>query len=202
MTEPTTSLPTADVIALPDQSFRLKRYLIVLMLVGMGLWFCYDGFYNWPKQAREAAQLPPSQQMNREKPHSDRDIFLNQLLGITLPIVGVLALVYFLHNSRGEYRLSGHTLHVPSHDPIPVGAITLIDKSKWERKGVARIQYERAAGKTGQFRLDNFVYQEEPTRLILKRLEEVLFPEEPNPPAAENPKPESSNLASRSNDIS
>ena len=200
MTEPTTNIPPADVIALPDQSFRLKRYLIVLMLVGMGLWFCFDGFYNWPKQAREAAQLPPSQQMTREKPHSDRDIFLNQLLGITLPIIGVLALVYFLHSSRGEYRLSGQTLHIPGHAPIPIEAITLIDKSKWERKGVARIEYERAAGKPGQFILDNFVYQEEPTRLILKRLEEVLFPEEQNPPAAENPKTEHPDQIRTTND--
>jgi hypothetical protein len=154
------------------------------MLVGMGLWFCFDGFYNWPKQAREAALLPPSQQLNQEKPHSERDIFLNQLLGIALPIIGFLALAYFLRNSRGEYRLCGQTLHIPGHDPIAVESITLIDKSKWDRKGVARIEYERVAGKSRQFILDNFVYQEEPTRLILKRLEEVLFPDEPKPPPA------------------
>ncbi len=186
--------PQADVIALPDRSFRTKRYLIVLMLVGMGLWFCYDGFYNWPKQAREASDLQKQQQMPREKPHSDRDIFLNQLLGVSLPPVGFLALAYFLYTSRGQYRLSGQTLHVPGHDPIPVDAITLIDKSKWERKGVARIEYEpvpsvpsgsgepaRTEGKPRQFQLDNFVYQEEPTRLILKRLEDALFPEEQGP---------------------
>ena len=178
MTQPSSELPSADVAALPDRSFRLKRYLIVAMLVGLGLWFCYDGFYSWPKEAREAAALIQSQQIPKDKPHSDRDIFWNQLLGLSLPPIGILALVYFLYTSRGEYRLSGRTLHIPGHDPIAVELITLIDKSKWERKGVARIEYERVPGKPRQFSLDNFLYQEEPTRLILKRLEEALFPEE------------------------
>jgi hypothetical protein len=204
MSDPKASIPAADIVALPDPSFRMKRYLIVAMLVGMGSWFCYDGFYNWPKQLREAEALEKQQLTPSEKPHSQKDIFYNQVLGIALPPLGLLALAYFLYGSRGEYKLSGQTLHIPGHEPIPVEAITLIDKSKWDRKGIARIEYERtsvrpsgaAAGgpasatdlayeqpaKPCQFRLDNFVYQEEPTRLILKRLEEVLFPEEENTP--------------------
>jgi hypothetical protein len=177
MSEPQTSNPSADVVALPDRSFRMKRYLIVAMLIGMGLWFCYDGFYNWPKQLREAEDLKKQQLTPSEKPHSETDILNNKRLGMILPPVGLAVLFYFLYGSRGAYRLSGQVLHVPGHPPIPVESITLIDKSKWERKGIARIEYE-LDGKQRSFKLDNFIYQEEPTRLILKRLEEVLFPEE------------------------
>jgi hypothetical protein len=184
MSESESSIPAADVIAPPDRSFRMKRYLIVVMLVGMGLWFCYDGFYNWPKQLREAEALEKEQLTPSEKPHSQKDIFYNQVLGVALPPLGLLALAWFLYGSRGQYRLSGQTLHIPGHEPIPVEAITLIDKSKWDRKGIARIEYE-VSGKQRSFKLDNFVYQEEPTRLIVKRLEEVLFPEEQNAPPSE-----------------
>ena len=177
MTDPQPSIPAADIVALPDRSFRMKRYLIVVMLVGMGLWFCYDGFYNWPKQLRAAEALEKQQLTPSEKPHSKKDIFYNQVLGLSLPPLGLLALAWFLYGSRGQYKLSGQTLHIPGHDPIPVEAITLIDKSKWDRKGIARIEYE-SAGKQRSFKLDNFIYQEEPTRLIVKRLEEVLFPDQ------------------------
>jgi hypothetical protein len=180
------SSPPADVVAKPDRSFRMKRYVIVLMLVGMGLWFCYDGFYNWPNEKREAEALEKSQLIPSHKPHSDNDIFANQLLGVALPPLGLLALAWFLYGSRGEYRLSGQTLHVPGHPPIAVDAITQIDKSKWERKGVATLRYQPAGGGSSerQFRLDDYVYERDPTDLILKRLEAGLFSEEQNPPGA------------------
>jgi hypothetical protein len=186
MTEPKTTIPSADVVALPDRSFRMKRYLIVLMLVGMGLWFCLDGFYRWPAELREAETLRKQQLTPNKEPHSQTDIFWNQVLGVVLPPIGFLALAWFLYGSRGRYRLSGQTLYVPGHEPIPIEAITVIDKSKWERKGIARIEYE-SAGKPRSLRLDNFVYQEEPTRLIVKRLEEALFPEEQNAPPSATP---------------
>jgi hypothetical protein len=178
------SSPPADVVAKPDRLFRMKRYLIVLMLVGMGLWFCYDGFYNWPREKREADAVETSQPGSSHKPHSDNDIFLNQLLGVALVPLGLLALTWFLYGSRGEYRLSGQTLHVPGHPPITLDSITQIDKSKWERKGVATIRYQPPGGRSErQFRLDDYVYDRDPTDLILKRLEEGLLSEEQNPPA-------------------
>jgi len=179
MTEPKTNIPSADVIALPDRSFRMKRYLIVVMLVGAGLYCCLDGFYRWPREVREAKALEQQQLTPNKEPHSPTDIFWNQVLGVVFPPIGLLTLAWFLYGSRGQYRLSGRMLFVPGHEPIPIDSITVIDKSRWERKGIARIEYE-SAGKQGSFKLDNFLYQEEPTRLIVKRLEEALFPEEEN----------------------
>jgi hypothetical protein len=186
MSDPTaSSSPQADVVARPDRMFRMKRYLIVVMLVGMGFWFCYDGFYNWPRQKQEAEALEKLQQLSSIKPHSDTDILANQRLGIALPPLGLLALAYFLYGSRGEYRLSGQTLHVPGHPSVPVQSITQIDKTKWERKGVATIRYEApGGGRERKFKLDDFIYEREPTDLILKRLEEALFPEGQNPPTS------------------
>jgi hypothetical protein len=175
MSEPTT--PTADIVARADKMFRLRRYLIVLLIVGVGGWFCYDGFYNWPKEKRDAEAAIAAQEQPREKPHSDTDIFANQVLGVVLPPVGLLVLAWFMYTSRGEYRLSGQTLSVPGHPAIPLSAITLIDKSKWDRKGIVRIEYETTPGQPGSLRLDDFVYERVPTDQILQRLEASLTAE-------------------------
>lgn len=166
--------PTADIVARADKMFRLRRYLIVLLIVGVGGWFCYDGFYNWPRQKRDAEAAIAAQEQPKEKPRSETDILANQVLGVVLPPVGLLVLAWFIYTSRGEYRLSGQTLSVPGHPAIPLAAITLIDKSKWDRKGIVRIEYEPSPGKTSSLRLDDFVYERVPTDQILHRLEASL----------------------------
>src|SRR4051812_14839154 len=52
------SAPSVDggtIVAKPGQYYRNTRYLMTVLLVGMGLWFGYDGFVGWPKsnQMRE-----------------------------------------------------------------------------------------------------------------------------------------------------
>jgi hypothetical protein len=77
-----------------------------------------------------------------------------------------------LRSTRGEYRLDGDTLHVPGHPPIPLSSIRLIDKAIWERKGIARIEYELGeSGQRNSFKLDDIAYLREPTDQILDRIE-------------------------------
>jgi hypothetical protein len=129
----------------------------------------YDGYYKWPRENVEAVQKDPKLE---NRPHTETDIFLNKLIGWVLPPVGLGILAYALYNSRGEYRLRGHILNVPGHPPVPFDHIRSIDKTDWDKKGIAYVHYETANGTTGRIRLDDFIYERTPTDEIFKRIED------------------------------
>ncbi len=186
--QPTTT-PPADIVARPGRYYRNARYIIFLLIVGSGAWFLYDGFVKWPKQNADALarelKLTPEEvgrmsandvlKMATERgvklPHPGHDVPWNRRLGIALPPLGIWFLVVILRKSRGQLRLAEDTLHIPGHPPIPLDAIRKIDKRKWERKGIAIIAYELTDGASGQFKLDDFVYDRTPTDAIFARIE-------------------------------
>jgi hypothetical protein len=174
------------IVARAGRYYRNARYLMVLLCLALAGWFAYDGWVGWPRENAKALQ-----QGFEKGPHSDFDILLQRVLAGVLPLAGVGILIRALHHSRGEYRLDGHSLHVPGHPPVPLDAIRQIDKSKWERKGVARIDYEPAGTtETRRLTLDDFVYEQTATDAILARIETILVPpqaEELHPATEEAP---------------
>src|SRR5437660_427563 len=70
------------------------------------------------------------------------DIKLNKCLGILLPPLSIALLAWWLYGSRGQYRFDGTTLQVPGHPPVPLNALRKIDRSRWDRKGIAYIDYQ------------------------------------------------------------
>jgi hypothetical protein len=203
---PTTdAVDTGPVVAKAGQYYRVARYLMTLLLVCYGLWSIYDGFYSWPHWT-DTHPL--------EQPKTHTDIILNRILGVCLPPMGLVVLVWAIYNSRGEYRLENGVLNVPGHPPIPLDKIQSINKESWDRKGIAYIEYDlthapaaRAKGSTGpvsyeargargKFRLDDFVYERDPTDKIFKAIEESLLksantapPTQPAPVAKLPPRP-------------
>jgi hypothetical protein len=168
---------TADVIARPSTGFRIKHSLISLMLIGMGLWFAYDGFVNWPNQNRQAPA-------GTKAPHTDLDIMIQKILAGVLPPVGLFMLISTFYRSRGQYQLSGTTLRVPGHPPVPLDNMRRIDKRLWDRKGIAYIDYEIPdTQQTATLKLDDFVYERAGTDEIFKRIETYLLPVETPAPA-------------------
>jgi hypothetical protein len=166
----TEQIEQQEIVARPARYYRITRYVVVLMFLAMGGWFLYDGFIGYPAE-NEAARA----QGHRE-PHSDLDLALQKALGTTLPPIGIAMLVWALYNSRGSYRLSGSTLHVPGHPPVELDQIRRIDKNLWDRKGIAFIDYERPDGTESRLKLDDFVYEREPTDAIFERIEQHLLP--------------------------
>jgi hypothetical protein len=162
-----------EIVARAGRYYRNARYLMTVLFVGAGLWFAYDGWVGYPKHnARvDAGEI-------RETKHTDTDIRLQRILGVALPVAGVLFLCWALYNSRGAYRLSGDTLHVPGHPPIPLDQIEELDKAKWDKKGIAYVNYRPSdAPNMSSARLDDFVYQQAPTDRIVERIEKHLNPE-------------------------
>ena len=183
-----------EIVARPGRYYRNARYIMTAICVGLGLWFMYDGWVGWPREnerhAQVSAQLDTAratgnkdaesklqEELKSIKHHGGFDIPLQRILGVTLPLAGVALLCWALYNSRGTYRFADNTLHVPGHPPVPVDAIRQIDKQKWERKGIAYIDYEVAGGGKGRIKLDDFVYEQAPTQAFLTRIELLVAPE-------------------------
>jgi hypothetical protein len=185
------SAPTGPIIARASNEYRLKRLVIVIMLVGSGLWFAYDGFIGWPRENQRIADLKKEQEaartarddakvvhlateiknVNSGNPHSDTDLLMQKLLAFALPPLGLVVLVWALYYSRGVYRLQDNQLSVPGHPPIPLDAIRSIDRTDWDRKGIAWINYELPNGVSRSACLDDFIYQRKPTDDIFKQIE-------------------------------
>lgn len=181
--------PGEEIVAYAGSWYRKARYIMAAIVFACAAWFAYDGWVGYPKAnaAHDAAV------QRGEKPEKaripDLDILLQKVLAVSLPVVGVAIIVWLRYNSRGCYRLKDDVLYVPGHPPIPLDAIREIDKSKWDKKGIAYLSYElEATGtspQTGTATLDDFVYDQDPTDAILAAIEKKVAPEEPA--AAETP---------------
>ena len=186
--------PTAPIVAHPDSTYRLKRFIMVLVLLGMGPWFAYDGWKGWPAENQQIAdrqqQLDHARQvrdtakidelnhdpLTHKEPHSDLALNIQKLLAVALPIGGILFLIWTLRASRGVYRLTGDVLEVPGHPPVRLSEIAEIDASHWERKGIAYLRYRTASGAAGRLCLDDFIYERDPTDQIYDRAVATLHP--------------------------
>lgn len=193
------------IIAGPGTYYRNTRYIMLLVLVGMGIWFGYDGFVGWPRlneqiKAVQAQHEEASRRNDNRRAavlleqlkkmgnlHTDWDIGLQKFLAFTLPPLGIILLLRALHNSRGEYRLDGTTLYVPGHPPVPFENITEIDRHLWDKKGIAYIHYDLGNGQQGRLRLDDFLYDRPPTDQIFDRIVQFVNPPDAAKPSEEPP---------------
>jgi hypothetical protein len=178
---PPSYTPGGVIIASAAKDYRLKRYALVAILLIYGLLSIKDGFYRYPRENAEAEQKFPG----THPPHPGFDVQLNQGLGVLLPPLSIAFLIWCLYSSRGQYRFDGQTLTVPGHPPIPLNALRKIDRAKWDRKGIAYIDYQfPGTSKAGRLKLDDFVYQREPTDRIFDALDRALGGSPASAPAA------------------
>lgn len=181
---------TEPIIARAGTYYRNMRYLMCVFLIGMGCWFAYDGFVNYPKendlihslndqrdQAIAANNRTQSEQLLQQlnqhhggKPHSPADLLIQRAIGIVLPPLGVFVVVWALYQSRGEYRYENGVITVPGHPPVPVTNVKEVDRRLWDRKGIAYVTYQNDDGSTGTFKLDDFVYERKGTDAIYDQL--------------------------------
>lgn len=171
---------SGEIVAPPGRYYRNARYLIFLLFFFWGVWSLYDGFVKYPAEKAYDEAHPQVGTIR----HAGWDIPFNRMFGIALPPLSIAVVAWALYRSRGQYRLAGNILYVPGHPPIPLNSIKTVDKTLWERKGIAMIEYELPTGRQGKFKLDDFVYQQQPTDEIVKRIEAHLheLAGEPAPP--------------------
>lgn len=161
--------PEAPLEAAAGTYYRWARFIMATVLFCYGMASIHDGFYRWP--ADNAAALRAGAD---KLPHNDMGILINKLCGILLPPLGVGMVVWTLYRSRGKYRLEGGALTAPGHPPVPLDHIQALDQSRWDRKGIAVVEYSGPDGKAGKITLDDFVYERDGTDAIVKRIEQSL----------------------------
>ncbi len=163
--------PPADIVAKAGTYYRNARYIICALALGLGLYFAYDGWIGYPNEQAKFDRMTDKEQSVAYRPHTATDIRIQKRLSVGLIPLAFIALAFFLYRSRGEYRLSGTTLYVPGHPPVPFDAIVGIDKSNWERKGIVHIDYQLDdASPTARLTLDDFIYDQFPTDKIIDAL--------------------------------
>jgi hypothetical protein len=174
---PEAEAPAPDVAARGGSYYRNARFILSVGLIAFGLACIRDGFFKWPRENADAVQ-----QGFDKAPHSDMDLLFNRVMGVGLPPLSVLLICWTLYNSRGEFRLTGQTLHVPGHPPLPLSNIDSLDKGMWDRKGIATATYRLETGQAGKFKLDDFVYERDAIDEIVRRIELSLLPPDQEPP--------------------
>ena len=181
--------PAGEIIAEPDAGYRWKHLIVSIAMIAAGLWFAYDGWLKWPAEnarivkvqtdKEAAAQSGDSakvealaKELGDLNHHSEMDLLFQKALAFALPAFGIFWGVWTLKDTRGVYRMSGNTLHVPGHPPVSVDDIRRIDKRKWDKKGIAFLHYEIGQPPTeGVLKLDDFAYERKPTDEMLERIE-------------------------------
>jgi len=177
--------PPGDIIARAGKYYRNTRFILAAGLLFYSLLSIRDGFFRWPHENQIAYLADPL----AKQPHTDVDVAFNKVIGVLLPPIGLLLVGWALRNSRGEIRLIGQTLSIPGHPPVPLAKVESVDKSKWDRKGIALVTYRNDSGRPGTFKLDDFVYERTPIDQIFERIEQALQAPKPvkAPPVAAIP---------------
>jgi hypothetical protein len=187
MAEQETHDSGGQIVATAARDFRWKRYVLVGILLIYGGLSIRDGFSKYPRENADARAKGYT-----IMPHPGLDIPMNQAFGVLLPPLSLLFLCWTLFISRGSYRFDGNEIHVPGHPPIPLSALRKINRAKWDRKGIAYVEYQSPGGnKLKTFKLDDFVYQREPTDQIFATIEAALGAGGEEIPGEPEPAPES-----------
>jgi hypothetical protein len=168
---------SGDIVARADFAYRWRVYVLSAMLIVFGLWCVRDGFFQWPDLNRRNNEIKNAGGTPTQASKSETDIRLNQWLGILLPAIGAITLGLRMYRSRGAYVLSGNTLKVPGQPPVELDQIESIDKTRWDRKGVAVVEYKPADGQSRTLTLEDMIYDRQATDRIVDRLERHLNPQ-------------------------
>jgi hypothetical protein len=184
-----------EIVARPDMRYRGKHLIFSFVIIVAGFWFAYDGWIGWPRHNREVyavesgirkaetehdqkkADELKTQLANMHKPYNDADLLIQKLLAVALPLAGIAYAIWSVRVTRGRLRLAGHTFEVPGAAPIDLGDIRRIDKSRWDRKGIAIVHYEaHNPRRSRSVKIDDFAYERKPTDEIVERIEAYLAP--------------------------
>jgi len=112
-----------------------------------GLWKDYSGEKGWP------------QKVNAEEDRKPIDKIDEQLY--SAGICGVLAAIalFFLVRTRGRYmKVDSEAFYPAGGGRIPFSKIKVLDKRKWDTKGLASVTYESESGEEKKAKIDGMVY--------------------------------------------
>ena len=175
-----------------SSTWRNQKLLVSLFVIGFGCYFFFDGLWNWPRsnvrweayekfktesRLTEWPAYAESQGWVEEQPHKfykREDLIGQYAFGTLLVGIGAIVLIYWATQIRRVVRTDDEAVHTAAGNRVPFTAITGVGKKQWETKGIARVRYE-IDGRKGEFVVDDYKFDTEPSRVILKEIEEKLL---------------------------
>jgi hypothetical protein len=173
--------------------WKKQKLFVSLFLIAIGGWFYYDGLIGYPKsnvrwtayekfKAEEHLTEWPayakSQGWDDHPPHKllTRDDIIGQFaFGGLAFVLGAITLAYWGAQKGRVVKTEADAVFTPSGRRVPFTAITGVGKKKWDAKGLATVRYE-IDGRKGEFELDDYKFDRDPTHEILAEIEQNLKP--------------------------
>jgi len=174
-----------------DRKYLWRLGLIAVVFLAMALWFCYDGAVTYPRQRERALKYQELKEEDRlsewqeiagergwptvdpGEPKEETDIQAQFVMACVIVLPGLFFAFLFLL-ARGRWiELDGSELRTSGGRQVEFGQIVTLDKAKWKSKGIAKIHY-RQNGRKRRLILDDWKYETDPTRTILREVESSL----------------------------
>jgi hypothetical protein len=171
--------------------WKKQKLFISLFLIAVGGWFFWDGLAAYPRsnerwtkyaEYEEAKNLAGWRDYAKgrgwvtEKPHKffkPSDIVGQYVCGGLVALIGTIVLIYWLTQKGRVLRSDAEAVYTPAGTRVPFEAITGLGLKQWDSKGIARVRYQ-LNGKQGQFVIDDYKFDPDPTRKIFAEIEERL----------------------------
>ena len=153
----------------------MKFAFVATILIGAGGWFLYDGLVGFPhhnerlEAFQSLGQNPDAWIEHARSQHWDESIpdpkpyrtghFYSQWCLMTLCWLGatwLIALVVMRH--RWPLGYDDEAVIGPRGQRIGFESILNIDKTQWDKTGLAIIEYEQE-GRKGRIRIDDYVFE-------------------------------------------
>jgi hypothetical protein len=167
----------------------IRLTVVGLFCLGFGLWALYDGKVTYPNQRKRALAFQEHEEQGRleewtqytaergwepydpGEPKTESEITVQFVMFVVAGGAGLLVLIHVLR-CRGRWIEMDETgLRTSRGQTVAFGQITEIDKKKWDKKGIAKLQYQEN-GRDSVLTLDDFIYERPTTDDMLRQVEE------------------------------
>jgi hypothetical protein len=180
--------------------WKKQKLFVAIFLFAIAGWFFYDGKVGWPKsneafdaykkfeaedRRTEWPDFAKSRGWKVEPPHKrygPSDLAGQYAIAGLAAVLSVITFVYWLGQKGRVVKSDTEAVYSPAGTRVPFGSITGVGKKKWEAKGLATVRYE-IDGRKGEFILDDYKFERDPTHEIMAEIEAHLNPAgTPTPP--------------------
>jgi hypothetical protein len=174
-----------------SKGYLLRVAAIAFLCVGGALWFFYDGAITYPAQRERGLAFQKLEEEGRieewpelakqndwpttkpDKPKTEAEIMAQFVLGALITPFAVLYVVILIRHLGRWVEADDEGLTTSAGKRVAYDDIVSLAKKKWDAKGIAYAHYERD-GRKGRVLLDDWKFDTEPTREILRKIESQI----------------------------
>jgi len=179
------------IIARVTPIWKKQKLFVGVFLLAFTAWFCWDGAVGFPRtnerynrwrEFRDTGKLDewPAYAKSRgwktqppDHGYTDMQVRGQYLWASLTGVSSLLVLIYWLQQIRRTLQCDDEAVTTPAGTRVPYSAITGLGLKKWDSKGLATVRFE-IGGRKGEFLVDDYKFEAEPTREILDTIKRHL----------------------------